>query len=295
MSPNDLHGSPGELPPVEAPAPQVSDNRSGLAPLLVGLAILAIAGVGGWFWLQRAAGSAPEISAAAGTEATLHAAPGPTAAPRPEADLEDPRAVARLPVLGQSDSLAREWAARLTGANTNTWAAWFSAPDLLRRLVALVSMMAEGDSPGLLLGALRPAGQWEVLELEDGMLVTDPSTFARYDTLAAAIDSVDVAQAALAWSALRPLLARAWKEIAPPGSRFEDAVGRSLRHLITAPIHDGPLELTQRGAQYAFADPKLEALPAAQKHVLRMGPDNGRLVQQKARKLASALGLPSGR
>jgi hypothetical protein len=45
------------------------------------------------------------------------------------------------------------------------------------------------------------------------------------------------------------------------------------------------------GAVYAFSDPKLEALGPVEKHLLRMGPRNARLVQAKAREIEGALGL----
>ncbi|MCL4837280.1 MAG: DUF3014 domain-containing protein, partial [Thermoanaerobaculia bacterium] len=40
-----------------------------------------------------------------------------------------------------------------------------------------------------------------------------------------------------------------------------------------------------------FADPELEALPPAAKHLLRLGPDNARRVQEKLRALAAAVPL----
>jgi hypothetical protein len=48
--------------------------------------------------------------------------------------------------------------------------------------------------------------------------------------------------------------------------------------------------------QYEYADPKLEALTAGQKVLVRMGPDNARAVKTKLRELRSALiGLPDTR
>jgi hypothetical protein len=44
---------------------------------------------------------------------------------------------------------------------------------------------------------------------------------------------------------------------------------------------------------YAYADPALEALGPVEKHLLRMGPRNARLVQGKAKALREAL-FPTG-
>ena len=49
---------------------------------------------------------------------------------------------------------------------------------------------------------------------------------------------------------------------------------------------------SRRGIGYGYADPKLEAMPAAQKQLLRMGPENARAVQAKLREIALALGIP---
>jgi hypothetical protein len=50
-----------------------------------------------------------------------------------------------------------------------------------------------------------------------------------------------------------------------------------------------------RGIVYGFVDPNLESLQAAQKQLLRMGPDNARTVQRALREIALALGIPQGR
>ena len=49
--------------------------------------------------------------------------------------------------------------------------------------------------------------------------------------------------------------------------------------------------MVPKGALYRFADEKLESQGAIEKHLLRMGPRNTRLIQQKAREIAAALEL----
>jgi hypothetical protein len=60
-------------------------------------------------------------------------------------------------------------------------------------------------------------------------------------------------------------------------------------------VREGPVLVEPDGAVYAFADPKLEALGPVEKHLLRMGPRNARLVQQKAREIETSLGLAKPR
>jgi hypothetical protein len=58
-------------------------------------------------------------------------------------------------------------------------------------------------------------------------------------------------------------------------------------------VPTGPVEVIPKGALYAYADLRLEALSGAEKHLLRMGPENMRKVQTKLSEIASALGLRS--
>jgi len=51
----------------------------------------------------------------------------------------------------------------------------------------------------------------------------------------------------------------------------------------------GPIALVQPGVQYQYADPKLEALSAGQKAMLRMGSANAAVVREKLRALRAAL------
>ena len=54
---------------------------------------------------------------------------------------------------------------------------------------------------------------------------------------------------------------------------------------------DKPPRLVPKGANFGYADDKLEALGPVEKLLLRMGPRNTRLIQGKARELAAALDL----
>jgi len=49
------------------------------------------------------------------------------------------------------------------------------------------------------------------------------------------------------------------------------------------------------GVGYGYADPRLEELTAAQKHLLRTGPRNALVIQTSLRAIALALGIPPER
>jgi len=50
--------------------------------------------------------------------------------------------------------------------------------------------------------------------------------------------------------------------------------------------------LVPSGIVYAFADPRLESMSAAQKNFLRMGPENVQTIQTKLREIAEYRGIP---
>ena len=56
---------------------------------------------------------------------------------------------------------------------------------------------------------------------------------------------------------------------------------------------DGPVGLKPKGIGYAFADERLEGLTAAQKQLLRTGPRNVRIIKERLRRIALALGIPA--
>ena len=76
---------------------------------------------------------------------------------------------------------------------------------------------------------------------------------------------------------------------------FDRTLERAIVSLLATPIPDGPVDVTPRGIVYGYADPDIESVTAAQKHLLRMGPRNARAIQQKLREIALELGMAAER
>ena len=110
--------------------------------------------------------------------------------------------------------------------------------------------------------------------------------------MARALTSVDTSSVSRVYQELKPLLDSAYGELAEPGRNFEQALTEAIQRLVDVPVPPRDIAVTPKGALYLFADPELEARPAAEKHLLRMGPENMRKVQVKLAELAGALGLP---
>src|SRR5438128_993729 len=90
---------------------------------------------------------------------------------------------------------------------------------------------------------------------------------------------------------LQPLCEDAYRGLGKPQGRFDDVLVKAIRTLLAAPVVEGDVELTPKVITYAFADPALEGLTPAQKHLLRMGPKNVHAIQAELRALATALGM----
>ena len=59
------------------------------------------------------------------------------------------------------------------------------------------------------------------------------------------------------------------------------------------PFWKSPPKVEQLIVTYAWADDELEALSGAQRHFLRMGPENVSLIQGKLRELRAAMAAPT--
>ena len=164
----------------------------------------------------------------------------------------------------------------------------------IRRWAVVAANLALGESPRRELVSLAPAGKFSVETAGDRAAIS-PSSYARYDAFGDAVASIDVEALGTAWRALHPALQAAYRALGYPYPTIDSAMLRALRRLELAPVREGPVFVEPDGAVYAFADPKLEALGPVEKHLLRMGPRNARLVQQKAREIESALGLAKPR
>jgi hypothetical protein len=165
---------------------------------------------------------------------------------------------------------------------------WLQQKELVRTVVAVVDGIARGESPAPLLPFLAPDEKFQALEKE-GKLRPDPKSFRRYDPLVSAFTTVPD-QAWITWyRTLRPTLEKAFRELGYPGVTFAQRLRQASDLLLQTPPCTDRIVLERKIMSYAFADPGLEALPPAQKLMLRLGPGNAARVQKKLRALAARM------
>ncbi len=234
--------------------------------IAVALVALIAVGVGVWLIVRNRASPAPDLQ--------------PVAQAPAEAQPLGPKE--------QTDPLLTGGVSKLCAAPG--LASFLATDDIARRLVTAVDNVARGDSVTAQLPTFAPEGAFKAIRRHQKWYV-DPRSYKRYDRIADTLAAIDMQSCAGAYAQLKPMLDRAYREVGQPGHGFDEALARAVKRLTALPVPQGEIELTQH-VYYKYADAELEALPAADKHLLRMGPRTMRIVQTKLKELATALKLP---
>jgi len=248
-------------------AKQFRPKRTGwIVAVVLGLVV----GGAAIYWLR----SRPAPEPAAVPAAAPAAVPAPSAPTGPPPPVDPARVRSLLEAVSPS-ALFRSWVAQ---------------GELLRRWVVVTDNVAQGESPRKQLGFLAPRGSFAVVERGQRLLVA-PASYQRYDEIADAVASVDAQLLARVYRELHPVLEAAYRALGYPAASLDQATAKALRRILAAPVPPGEVAVVGKGGIYLFADPRLESLGEVEKHLLRMGPRNERLVQAKARDLLQALAL----
>jgi hypothetical protein len=265
-----------ERDPPNAPGPKTALRRSSRAPLVL-VAVAAVALVTVAAMRLRATQEAPPAAPPEPSPAALPdaAVAGSGRDTGPEVD------PAQVPPLVESVSANPLFRRALAGED-----------ELPRRAAVLIDNLAEGVSPRRVLASLAPDRPFTVVQKGEQTIV-DPAAYARYDAFGDAVASVDAQTLARVYRSIRRPIQAAYHALGYPGVSLEAVLARALHRIEAAPVADGDVEVGDEGGVYVFKDARLEAQRDVEKHLLRMGPRNTRLLQQKAREIRGALGLPA--
>jgi len=248
-------------------------KKSGTWVAVAAIAAAAAVAIGAYLWVHRAPPAAPAAEPAVAQQA-----------PAAPADV-------KLPPAEESDARIRAEAGKLS--SRPEFAEWLKQSGLLERWVVVTDNLSEGVSPRKQLAFLGPAKGF-VAQQKRGRTFIDARSYARYDTFAAVVASIDAKGFAALVRDLHPLLQAAYHALGYPNRNVDTVAAQALQRLVAAPVVEDPVELKPgKGALYLFADEKLEQQGPVEKHLLRMGPRNTKLIQAKAREIAQALELPA--
>lgn len=247
-------------------------RRRAWQPAILALAVLAVAAlvIGFFVWRRTAAET------------------GPISVSTPAAQVAQPAAQAQaqavpLPPLDETDPVVRQ----LVGALSShpVVASWLASDGLLMNLVVVTMRIAEGKPPARELKTIGPIDPFLQPRRTRGSLVLDETSYRRYDRYATAVEGLDAAAVGRLYMTLKPRIDDAYMRTGYGGT-FEDVLTQAITQLLSVPVTDGPVALRPVGIGYGYADARLEGLTAAQKQLLRMGPENVRKVQSKLREIA---------
>lgn len=133
-----------------------------------------------------------------------------------------------------------------------------------------------------------PTAAFRVLEQNSNVYI-DPRSYDRYNTIVDWFVSLDTEVIMQLFDRYQPLMREALAEIGYPDEEPTQVLLEAIEVLMQTPAVGTVIELNDDSVMYRYADPALEALPAAQKQMLRMGPDNIRRVKLKLTTIQEAL------
>ena len=190
-----------------------------------------------------------------------------------------------LPALNDSDSAMKDGLSSLIGANAMQYVV---PEDIVRHVVVTIDNLPRQKAPA----AKRPTTAVQGAFLVDGdelHATLDPKNFERYDPMVNVVRQLDMQRMANTYFHFYPLFQSAYQNLGYPNGYFNDRLVQVIDSLLATPQPSGPIELTRPNVLYTFADPNLEALPAGQKLLLRMGPDNAAVVKGKLKELRAII------
>jgi hypothetical protein len=246
----------------------------------VAAAVIVIA-AGSIYYLRARHASVPEA-----------VAPPPVAAPAVDAEpaiehplpanSQGPAAAAALPDLKDSDAPLRDALAQLLGVEAV--GSYLRPEDLVRNMVVTIDNLPRQKVAVQKRPTTPLAGTFQV-DGDELHATLDPQNYERYKPMVALIGKLDMQKLAQVYIHFYPLFQQSYQNLGYPNGYFNDRLVQVIDMLLAAPDLAAPPELARPNVMYTFADPILEAKPAGQKLLIRMGPENAATIKTKLSEL----------
>ena len=251
-------------------------------PIIAAAALVVVLGAAGLYLLRHRAAPlpaepAPIAAAPAAEPAIAHPLP---------ADAEASASAAALPGLADSDAPLRDALGRLGGADA---VKHFLLPEnVIRRLVVTIDNLPR-QKVAVEKRPTPPIAGPFLAEGDELHATLDTQNYERYKPLVAAVRKLDMQQLAAVYFHFYPLFQQSYQNLGYPNGYFNDRLVQVIDVLLATPQPKGPIELVRPNVMYTYADPALEARPAGQKLLIRMGPDNAALIKTKLAELRAII------
>ncbi len=191
--------------------------------------------------------------------------------------------------LDESDDTIRSMAGGLSSHPEAV--TWLMSKDLIRKFVSAVDNIANGLSPRSQIDFFSLEENFKVIE-KGGLYYVNHEGYDRYNLVGDVFSSLDSQGWVQLYEQSRLLIQEAYTDLGYPDEDFSKTLTAAIVELLKAPVIEGDILLEPKVISYAMADPALENLSEAQKHLIRMGPENVRKIQAKLREIGLALGIP---
>ncbi len=247
-------------------------------------AAVVLAAFGGWYYWHRHHASVP-------AQAVAPALPSSPAVPEDRIEHPVPPAAAdasqaRLPTLEDSDRSFNEALADVAGS---TSIAPFVVPEsLIRHIVVTVDNLPR-QKVAVDKRPIPPAAGVFVADGDELHATLDSRNFQRYVPMVSALQKIDMQRLVAAYLRFYSLFQKAYQDLGYPTGYFNDRLVQVIDLLLATPQIKGPIELVRPNVMYVYADPALEARPAGQKLLIRMGPENQAVVKAKLTELRALI------
>jgi DUF3014 family protein len=260
-------------------------DKPSISKPLIGAAIAVVAaGLGGWLYWRGHHAPLPTVPVSAQPEAGV---------PEPAARIEHPvpaspdaAATTPLPDLNDSDKAMID---ALGDAASGVSLAQYLVPEsVIRHIVVTVDNLPRQKVAVDKRPVTSAAGAF-VADGDELHATLDRRNFRRYEPMMDVIRKADMQRFAAVYLRFYPLFQKAYQDLGYPTGYFNDRLVKVIDMLLATPQIAGPIELIRPNVMYVFADPKVEALPAGQKLLIRMGPDNATAVKAKLMELRAII------
>jgi Protein of unknown function (DUF3014) len=249
---------------------------------IIAAAVAAAVAAGGWYWYAgraRTAAEPPPVSPAAPQ-------PAANAAPPISHPIPGEGSPTALPALNDSDPVVHD---SLVGVFGRTAVEQFLVPqNIVRHIVVTVDNLPR-RKVAVDLRPLKPTGGEAVTAAQGEVTTLGEANFERYAPLARAVQGTDVKALAVVYERLYPLFQQAYEDLGYPGKYFNDRLVEVIDHLLQTPEVPAPIPVVQPKVFWEYADASLENRSAGQKLLIRMGPQNARIIKAKLREFRAEI------
>jgi len=259
------------------------NKKPGINKPLIGVAVaVVVVALGAWYYfahrdakpMPTAAQTAPPPAPAA-EEAIQHPLPESSDAAQPP-----------LPDLGSSDKAMSEALGEAAGAPV---IAQYLVPDnIIRHMVVTVDNLPRQKVAVDRRPVVSTAGTF-MANGDEEHATLDVQNFQRYEPMVAALSNINMQRVGAVYLRFYPLFQKSYQDLGYPNGYFNDRLVKVIDMLLATPQPEAPIALVRPNVMYLFADPALESLPAGQKLLIRMGPDNAAVVKAKLKELRAII------